>query len=96
MIMDNSAQTARFLASLYMKSFGGKPSGRFRISAKQLREMTGRKRLYPDDIQILSRAMLEEGFILIDMDTFFVILSANTFVNYRRASAEALADRNIT
>ena len=82
--------TAAQLAALYAESFGGKASGRFRISGKLVREMMGRRRLYPEDIQLLTRAMLEEGFVLIDMDSFFVVLSANTFTNYRRASSDAI------
>ncbi|APX12385.1 hypothetical protein [Tateyamaria omphalii] len=82
---------ARHLANLYSKSFGGKESGRFRMSAKQVRELLGKKRLYADDIAQLARAVLEQGYVLIDMDSFFVLLSANAFVNYRRVSGEALA-----
>ena len=37
-----------------------------------------------------SRAMLERGYVLIDMDSFFVVMGANTFVNYRRANEECL------
>lgn len=81
---------AKRLSALYGKNFGGKSSGRYRLASKQLREMLGRKRLYEDDIAQLTRAALEEGLILIDMDSFFVVLSANTFVNYRRVSGEAL------
>ncbi|SEK29387.1 hypothetical protein [Pacificibacter marinus] len=79
------------LAHLYNTSFGGKPKGRFRIASKQVREILGRKRLYSEDTQALTRACFEEGLVLIDMDSFFVVLSANTFVNYRRVSGEALS-----
>lgn len=82
---------AKRLANLYHVGFGGKDRGRFRISSKQVKELLGRKRLYPDEIEQLSRAVLEEGFLLIDMDSFFVLLSANTFVNYRRVNGESLA-----
>ncbi len=78
------------LAALYSKPFGGKDNGRYRVSAKLVRELAGRRRLYEDDIRELSRAMLERGFVLIDMDSFFVVMSANTFVNYRRANEECL------
>ena len=83
---------ARQLAGLYGKSFGGKASGRYRVSAKQVRELLGRKRLYPEEIQQLTRAILEEGYVLIDMDSFFVVLSANSFLNYRRVSADILGE----
>lgn len=78
------------LAALYGRSFGGKDTGRYRIASKLVRALAGRRRLYEDDVRDLSRAMLERGFILIDMDSFFVVMSANTFVNYRRANEECL------
>ena len=90
--MTDYLTAAKQLANLYSRNFGGKPSGRFRMSAKQVKELLGRKRLYADDIASLTRAALEEGYVLIDMDSFFVVLSANAFVNYRRVSAEALKD----
>ena len=54
-------------------------------------KLARRKRLYEDDIRDLTRAMLERGFVLIDMDGFFVVMSANTFVNYRRANEDVVA-----
>lgn len=90
--MENLQQTAQRLAALYTHSFGGKGSGRYRISNKIVRDMMGRRRLYSDDVERLARAMLEEGYVLIDMDSFFVVLSANAFVNYRRANADHVHD----
>jgi hypothetical protein len=91
--MDNTQDTAKRLAALYSEKFGGKETGRYRISSKIVRDMTGRRRLYPEDVQTLTRAMLEKGYVLIDMDSFFVVLSANAFVNYRRANAEVTGGR---
>lgn len=88
--MSNTETTADALAALYVQSFGGKQTGRYRIPAKQLRQLMQCKRLYPEDITTLTRALLERGFVFIDMDSFYVVLSANTFVNYRRVSAEAV------
>ncbi len=81
---------AEKLASLFDTPFGGKAKGRFRISGKLLRQALQRRRLYDDDIRQLSRALLERGYVLVDMDSFFVVLSANSFVNYRRANEESL------
>lgn len=86
--MEDIKDTVRRLAVLYSKSFGGKESGRYRIPNKIVRDMIGRRRLYPEDVQLLTRAMLEEGYVLIDMDSFFVVLNANAFVNYRRVNTE--------
>jgi len=88
--MEEIENTAKQLAALYAECFGGKPSGRYRIPTKIVREMTGRRRLYPEDIQHLTRATLEEGYVLIDMDSFFVVMSANAFTNYRRASSDSI------
>lgn len=81
-------EIAKRLAALYGQNFGGKGSGRYRIPNKIVRDMMDRRRLYPEDVQQLTRAMLEEGYVLIDMDSFFVVLSANAFVNYRRVNAD--------
>lgn len=82
--------TADKLAKLYEKKFGGKDVGRYRIAAKLVRDVAGRRRLYEDDVQLLARAMVERGFVLIDMDSFFVVMSTNSFVNYRRANEQSL------
>ena len=87
---DMSAVADR-LAALYADPFGGKSKGRYRIAGKVLRNLAGRQRLYEEDIRHLTREMLERGFVLVDMDTFYVILSSNTFVNYRRASSIGMA-----
>jgi hypothetical protein len=85
-----TSEIAEKLGALYEKEFGGKKSGRYRIPAKVLRDLAGRRRLYEDDIRNISRALVERGFILIDMDSFYVVMSANAFVNYRRANEGSL------
>lgn len=87
---DFSAAADR-LAAFYAEPFGGKRSGRYRISASLLRQLLGRKRLYEDDVQILARTLAERGYVLVDMDSFFVVMAANTFVNYRRANEDCLS-----
>lgn len=78
------------LAALYERSFGGKETGRYRISAKLVQQLADRRRLYDDDVRNLSRALYERGFVLIDLDTFYVVMSSKSFVNYRRANDENL------
>jgi hypothetical protein len=88
--LENISNAADRLAELYDIGFGGKKSGRYRIPAKLMRELVQRQRLYEDDIQALGRALLERGFVLIDMDSFYVVMRANAFVNYRRANEDLL------
>ena len=85
------AAMADRLAELYSLSFGGKPKGRYRIAMKLVRQLAGRRRLYEGDVRALSRAMLERGYVLIDMDSFLVVTSANAFINYRRANEGCIA-----
>jgi uncharacterized protein YcgL (UPF0745 family) len=88
--MDESSKSlssvADRLASLYERPFGGKEKGRYRIAMKLMRQLAGRRRLYQEDVQDIARALLERGYVLIDMDSFFVVMSANSFVNYRRTN----------
>lgn len=87
---DWTSCAADTLAALYDRKFGGKDSGRYRIPAKLVRTAAGRRRLYEDDVRALTRALFERGFVLIDLDSFFVVMSANAFVNYRRANDDLL------
>ncbi len=84
------SMTAARLAELYDQDFGGKPNGRYRIPDKLVRRIAVRRRLYETDIRALSVALFELGYVLIDMDTFYVVMSANSFVNYRRANDDCI------
>ena len=86
------AGAADRLAALYGQAFGGKNSGRYRVPAKLVRRLLERRRLYEDDVRALTRVLFERGFVLIDMDSFFVVLSANAFVNYRRANEDCVRE----
>lgn len=83
-------QIADRLARLYDLSFGGKKQGRFRISAKLFYTLAGRRRLYEDDIRLIAKELAERGFVLIDMGTYFSVLTAATASSYRRVNTEAV------
>jgi hypothetical protein len=86
----NTSEAAGKLAELYGLEFGGKKSGRYRLPYKLLRDLLGKKRLYQEDVIALTRALFEEGFVLIDLDNYFVVMSSSSFVNYRRAGKDEL------
>lgn len=79
-------RAAGILADLYGQEFGGKKGGRYRVSEKLLRLVLQRRRIYETDISMLTRALFERGYVLIDMDSFYVVMAANSFVNYRRVA----------
>ncbi|UCH73213.1 MAG: hypothetical protein JSU82_12730 [Rhodospirillales bacterium] len=81
---------AERLAQLYETAFAGKPRGRYRLSMKHLRQLTGCRRVYPETVSAIARALYERGYVLIDMETYFVVLSQRTFSSYRRVNDAAL------
>ena len=77
---------AQHLAELYDTAFAGTARGRYRLSMKHLRMLTGCRRVYPDTIRAITRALYERGYVLVDMETYFVVLSQRTFSSYRRVN----------
>ena len=82
---------AQRLAALYDAAFGGKERGRYRFSMKQMRALTGRKRVPPNVIRRIGEEVFELGYVLIDLETYFVVLAQPTFRSYRRLSDGCLA-----
>lgn len=78
------------LTALYEQPFGGKKRGRFRISTKLMCRLAGRRRLWREDIEAIRRGLYENGYLLVDMDTFFAIVGQQTFASYRRANEASL------
>ncbi|MFA9474851.1 MAG: hypothetical protein ACERJ2_09855 [Filomicrobium sp.] len=87
-------QVAWELAALYDVSFGGKQLGRFRISLKLMRELSGRRRLYEDDVDQIRRELFELGYVLIDMQNYFAVLSQRTLSSYRRVNEDQITPRS--
>ena len=83
-------QVAETLAALYERSFGGKERGRYRVSMKHMRALTGRRRVSEEAVREIGRELFELGYVLIDLETFFVVLAQRTFRSYRRVSDAAL------
>lgn len=82
------------LSALYEQRFGGKSRGKFRISVEYLRTLFNRRRVYPETVLELQRAMYEYGYALVDMERYFVVLSHKTFVSCRRVNDTCLAVLN--
>jgi len=83
---------AEKLAELYEKPFGGKPSGRYRISPKMLRKIAERNKLPGRYIEELTEELFELGFVLLNMETFYALASVKTFASYRRLGEASFED----
>ncbi|MDJ0949381.1 MAG: hypothetical protein QNJ94_10705 [Alphaproteobacteria bacterium] len=86
----NERKVAERLVELYEEGFGGKERGRYRISMKHMRALTGRRRVTGEVVQKIGEELFELGFVLIDLETFFVVLAQRTFRSYRRVSDASL------
>ncbi len=78
------------LADLYERPFGGKPRGRYRVSMKLMCALFGRRRVWPDQIEALRRALYERGYVLVDLESYFVVVAVQTFASYRRVNEEGI------
>lgn len=83
-------EIAERLVELYERGFGGKDRGRYRISMKHMRMLTGRKRVPADAIRRIAEELFERGYVLIDLETYFVVLAERTFRSYRRVNDSCL------
>jgi hypothetical protein len=86
------------LVALYERPFGGKPRGRYRISMKLMCRIVGQRRVWPEQVEAIRRGLYERGYQLVDQETYFAIVSQQTFVSYRRvneASIDAPPDATI-
>lgn len=79
------------LVALYEEPFGGKKRGRFRISMKLLRNLCGQRRVWPEQMEAIRRALYERGYLLVDMETYCVVVGHQTFASYRRVNEAGLA-----
>ena len=79
-------EIASKLVSFYDQPFGGKPSGRFRISPKNLRKLASRRRISDDFVRQLTEVLFEMEYVFVDMETFYAMTSARTYNNYRRVA----------
>jgi len=79
-------EIARKLAQFYDQPFAGKPAGRYRISPKNLRGLTQRRRISDEFLRLLAEEMFELGYVFVDLGTFYAVTSTRTYTNYRRVS----------
>ena len=60
------------------------------ISMKHMQALTGRKRVPEETVRKIAEELFELGFVLIDLEIFYVVLAQRTFSSYRRVGDAAL------
>ena len=82
---------AEILVCLFGERFGGPSAGKFRISRKFLRQLAGRRKLSDGYFAQLAEEMFEAGFVFVDCESYFIVLSQKQFASYRRVTAAAVS-----
>lgn len=85
-----AAHAADRLVALYEQPFGGKIRGRYRVSMKLMRRLLDQRRVWPEQIEAIQRELYQRGFVLLDLETYFVVVNQQTFASYRRINEEGL------
>ena len=83
-------ELAGVLVRLFAERFGGAAAGKFRISRKFLRQLAGRRKLPEGYLVVLAEDLFEAGFVLVDCESYFIVLSQKQFASYRRVTAAAV------
>ena len=78
------------LVALYERPFGGKRRGRYRVSMKLLCGLFDQRRVWPEQIEAIRRGLYQRGYLLVDLETYFAVVSQQTFVSYRRVNEASL------
>lgn len=83
-------ESAAVLAALYEEAFSDQQSGSYRISRDDMRAVTGRPVFHQTIIEDVADWLIERGLIMIDRDSFYVIMRYDAFDDIRLAPAAVL------
>lgn len=76
-------KAASDLIVFYHSSFGGKIKGRYKIKREHLSSILKINFLKNYQIEELQYSLLDRGFIIINLDMVFIVMTVVTFNNYR-------------
>lgn len=79
------------LVALHGLRFGNRSSGKYRISRKYFRQISARRKLTPEFVGAVTDEIFEKGFVLIDLETHFVLMKQALFNSFRRVTDRAIA-----
>jgi hypothetical protein len=80
------------LIHFYNEKFGGKLRGRFKIMRKDLMFLARWPRLSEIDVKQLSDLMLEKGYVMVDLDSYFIVIEERIVLGYRKVPNQLIAD----
>tara|TARA_B100001540_G_scaffold317753_1_gene352643 strand:- start:1818 stop:2432 length:615 start_codon:yes stop_codon:yes gene_type:complete len=68
------------LHAIYHSGFGGAMDGAYRITREQMIRITGRPVFHKTSVDDVADLLLPHGLILVDRDSFYVVVSGDEFV----------------
>jgi hypothetical protein len=90
--MKTPTQVADDLTRIYNWEFGGKDRGRFRISRRQLRRLSGRGRLEDSILSQFVQHCYERGLVVTDLGDEFSVIEVAAMQNYRKAPSRLIEE----
>lgn len=90
--MHTPKECARLLAGLFLEHAKLHDGGGFRISRKDLVRVTGRPIIHQTIIEDIGDWLVEQGLILVDRDSYFVVLHHGYFSGVRWAEEDVLKE----
>lgn len=90
-VMHTPRECAHLLASLFAEQAGLYESGNFRLSRCALVRLTGRPVIHQTIIEDIGDWLVDQGLILVDRDSYFVILRHDYFSTVRWVDESALS-----
>tara|TARA_R110001599_G_scaffold146321_3_gene329425 strand:+ start:23755 stop:24294 length:540 start_codon:yes stop_codon:yes gene_type:complete len=90
--MHTPRECARLLATLFLEQEKAEGSGNYRISRDDIVRITGRPIIHQTIIEDIADWLVDLGLILVDRDSFFVVLQHDYFDEVRWAPESVLND----
>lgn len=84
-------EVVEILIELHGLKFAGRSGGKYRISRKYFRQIAARRKLTAEFVALVTDALFERGYVLVDLETHFVVLRQGLFDSYRRVTDRAIA-----
>ena len=93
-VMHTPRECARLLATLFVEQAGQYEAGNYRLSRRALVRLTGRPVIHQTIIEDIGDWLVDQGLILVDRDSYFVILRHDYFSAVRWVDETTLEEHD--
>jgi hypothetical protein len=97
--MKKAQQASDDLKMLYSSTFGGKSTGRFKISREDFKVVTGRSTLQPGFIaEVMAHAVIDHSLVLLELNggTYFGVIEVDKVLGWRTVPDRLIQAKFVT